>query len=248
MNIFDFFEKIYCINLDTRQDRWEKVKEQFSKFGIEGRVERISGFVLDDSESVDSGERSCMISHIKCLKDAKEKNYKNFLILEDDVFFSNKFSEKISLALKELPDDWDMLYLGFCPKDINSKFSKYSDNLFKLESDCFCTHSIAYNQKFLNILFNNFDNFIKERAYDIMLSTFFHKEFNCYAINPPIVHQQLKLNSNVNNLPFQVCWNKNRFYEYKNINKIIKLFLDSLQKSKPSWKEHFMKNIRKLHL
>ena len=52
-----------------------------------------------------------------------------------------------------------------------------------------------------------------------------------------------KLNSNINNLPFQVCWNKNRFYEYKNINKIIKLFINCLKKSNPSWKEYFMTNI-----
>jgi hypothetical protein len=57
-----------------------------------------------------------------------------------------------------------------------------------------------------------------------------------------------KLNSNINNLPFQVCWNKNRFYEYKNINKIIKLFINCLKKSNPSWKEYFMTNIRKIHL
>jgi hypothetical protein len=56
------------------------------------------------------------------------------------------------------------------------------------------------------------------------------------------------LNSNINNLPFQVCWNKNRFYEYKNINKIIKLFINCLKKSNPSWKEYFMTNIRKIHL
>jgi hypothetical protein len=56
------------------------------------------------------------------------------------------------------------------------------------------------------------------------------------------------LTPNINNLPFQVCWNKNRFYEYKNINKIIKIFLDCLQRPNPSWKEIFMSNIRTLRL
>jgi hypothetical protein len=56
------------------------------------------------------------------------------------------------------------------------------------------------------------------------------------------------LTPNINNLPFQVCWNKNRYYQYKNINKIIKLFLDCLQRPNPSWKEIFMSNIRTLRL
>ena len=56
------------------------------------------------------------------------------------------------------------------------------------------------------------------------------------------------LTPNINNLPFQVNWSKNRFFKYENINKKIKLFIDCLQKPKPSWKETFMSNIRTLDL
>ena len=56
------------------------------------------------------------------------------------------------------------------------------------------------------------------------------------------------LTPNINNLPFQVCWDKNRIFKYENINKKIKLFIDCLQKPKPSWKESFMSNIRTLDL
>ena len=56
------------------------------------------------------------------------------------------------------------------------------------------------------------------------------------------------LTSNVNNLPFQICWNKNRIFTYKPIKQNIKIFIDCLQKSKPSYKEIFMSNIRKLKL
>jgi len=56
------------------------------------------------------------------------------------------------------------------------------------------------------------------------------------------------LTPNINNLPFQVCWNKNRIFIYENIYKKIKLFINCLQKPKPSWKEIFMSNIRTLDL
>jgi hypothetical protein len=56
------------------------------------------------------------------------------------------------------------------------------------------------------------------------------------------------LTPNINNLPFQVCWDKNRAFKYENINKKIKLFIDCLHKPRPSWKETFMSNIRTLDL
>lgn len=52
------------------------------------------------------------------------------------------------------------------------------------------------------------------------------------------------LTPNVNNLPFQVCWNKNRIFTYGPIEKKVRLFVECLQKPKPSWKEEFMSNIR----
>jgi hypothetical protein len=54
------------------------------------------------------------------------------------------------------------------------------------------------------------------------------------------------LTPNINNLPFQVNWSKNKLFNYENIHKKIKLFVDCLQKPKPSWKETFMLNMRNL--
>jgi len=56
------------------------------------------------------------------------------------------------------------------------------------------------------------------------------------------------LTSNINNLPFQICWNKNRIFKYKNIKINIKMFIDCLHKTNPSWKEIFISNIKTLDL
>jgi hypothetical protein len=55
------------------------------------------------------------------------------------------------------------------------------------------------------------------------------------------------LTSNINNLPFQVCWNNNRSFEYKCIEKCIIDFLVCLKKPQQSWKEMFMIDIRKIN-
>ena len=57
-----------------------------------------------------------------------------------------------------------------------------------------------------------------------------------------------ELTPNINNLPFQVCWNKNRIFKYKHITKSIEILLDALQKPKPSWKESFLNDVRKITL
>jgi len=56
------------------------------------------------------------------------------------------------------------------------------------------------------------------------------------------------LTPNINNLPFQICWDKNRLFNYDSIEKKVKQFIMCLQKPKPSWKETFMLNIRTLDL
>ena len=55
------------------------------------------------------------------------------------------------------------------------------------------------------------------------------------------------MNNNNNILTFQVCWKKNKIFKYKNINDVIKLFLDCIQKPKPSWKEIFLTDIRTIN-
>jgi len=56
------------------------------------------------------------------------------------------------------------------------------------------------------------------------------------------------LTPNINNLPFQVCWDRNRVFTYEQIHKKIKQFVDCLQKPKPSWKETFMSHMREINL
>jgi len=56
------------------------------------------------------------------------------------------------------------------------------------------------------------------------------------------------LTPNINNLPFQVCWDKNRVFTYKDIIKNVNMFVDCLKKPKPCWKETFMTNVRTLEL
>ena len=56
------------------------------------------------------------------------------------------------------------------------------------------------------------------------------------------------LTPNNNNLPFQVCWNKNRYFIYKPIKECIKLFINCQKIPKEIWKEKYLRDIRQLTL
>jgi hypothetical protein len=146
---------------------------------------------------------------------------------------------------------------GWVPINIKTTTTITSDNTGNL---AMCVY--AYTNEILNlhqnktyengmmsdILFNK----LKNKKYNIN----YKKDYYFIVLNKTdardIIVNSVKgltiLTPNINNLPFQVNWNKNRIFKYENINKKIKLFIDCLQKPKPSWKETFMSNIRTLEL
>ena len=54
------------------------------------------------------------------------------------------------------------------------------------------------------------------------------------------------LTPNINNLPFQIRWDRNREFEYKLIDQVIEQFIECVQRPAPSWKEKFITTIRSL--
>ena len=73
-------DKIIYINLAKRGDRREQIEDELDKFGL--KYERFEAI-----ETLDFGLLGCLISHLSVLKLAKERGYKNILILEDDFTF-----------------------------------------------------------------------------------------------------------------------------------------------------------------
>ncbi len=54
------------------------------------------------------------------------------------------------------------------------------------------------------------------------------------------------LTSNINNLPFQIKWSKNKAYEHKPIKDCVQQFISCIKNTKPSWKDIFVANIKKM--
>lgn len=111
--INDFFDKVFCINLDRRPDKWTEATEEFNRIGLE--VERVSGVdgqTLAALGNITPGERGCSLSHSGILKRMVENNWNKILILEDDAVFIPTVQEYFAANIGNIPTEWDMLYFG----------------------------------------------------------------------------------------------------------------------------------------
>ena len=68
------FDKIYCINLDHRTHRWENAKQELSKYNILDLVEQFPAVKS-------TGFLGGTLSHLQCIRNAKQYNYKSVYLL-----------------------------------------------------------------------------------------------------------------------------------------------------------------------
>ena len=94
--IHNYINKIIYINLDAKIDKKEEIETELNNFNIE--YEKVNAFIRPDYNIID-----CTKSHLEIIKMAKQNNYKNILILEDNFTFivsKEKFEEQIELLFK----------------------------------------------------------------------------------------------------------------------------------------------------
>ncbi len=76
-------DKIFYINLDKREDRRSEIEDELKKYDLYEKSERITAI-----HTPGQGILGCTMSHLHAIKLAKERNYSNVLILEDDFQFT----------------------------------------------------------------------------------------------------------------------------------------------------------------
>ncbi len=93
----------------------------------------------------DDGRRGLILSIQQLLYKCVEENLECILVLEDDCkFIRDNTMEIVDKCLEQLPEDYDMLFLGcFLTQKL---IHKYSENLLQL-SEARATQSIIYSKK-----------------------------------------------------------------------------------------------------
>jgi len=184
-NPFDYFEEIYCINLDERIDRWSHAQKEFEKAGIKDRVQRFSAIRNKD------GRVGIIKSNLEIVKMAKKKGLKNVLVFEDDVkFIVENPQEVLAASLEQIGNlDWTLFYLG---ANTHEKLIKIKPNLILLKN-AFAVHSMAYSEKVYDTFIRKYEGIERITKHsdilDVYIAQYFQTKYICLMVNPMMTTQ-----------------------------------------------------------
>ena len=131
---------MYIINLDRDYEKFNSLKRDLDKNNYNyTRFSAIDGKTISPNNKTlkkyfgnykvkySNGQKCCSLSHLSVWNKIMKSNTKYNIIIEDDVILPKNLYEKINICLKQLPIDWDFLFLG--GNKIIGK--KYSRNIIK---------------------------------------------------------------------------------------------------------------------
>lgn len=106
---WDFFDRIYCISLEYREDRRRIAQAQFAKVGLEEKIEFV--IVKRHPSNVEQGIYE---SHMACLRRGLEAGAQRIAVFEDDVVFDRFEPERLERCTRFLADnpEWQVLLFG----------------------------------------------------------------------------------------------------------------------------------------
>jgi GR25 family glycosyltransferase involved in LPS biosynthesis len=184
-NPFDYFDAIYCINLDERVDRWKHAQEEFSKVGILDRVKRFSAIKEQD------GRVGVIKSNLEIVKSAKTQKLNNVLVFEDDVqFITTEPLKVLEAAVNQIQGiNWHLFYLG---ANTHDKLIKFKPNLILLKN-AFAVHSMAYNKLAYDSFIEKYSKLKEIKQFndilDVFLAQYYQEKFICLMTNPMMTTQ-----------------------------------------------------------
>jgi len=210
-NPFDFFEKIYCINLSYRTDKWKTCQEEFEKLNIKNKVERFDAIKFDGAHPyINIRSAGCCASHRAVIAKAKEENLKNVLILEDDIQFINEVNKQLSLSLEDLNKQsrWDIFYLGMHAGHHDIKrpnvppLERVDENLLRVNT-CQCAHAQGYNSNIFDFILENvatpdetLEWLMRNESIDGWIMRNIQTQGYCFSVNEIIATQRVSYSDN----------------------------------------------------
>lgn len=255
MILSKLIENILVVNLDRDKNRLEYMKESLKKYGMQDRFVRIPAILgseikkedlkdmvnessttknktirqkIKNSLSNTPGVIGCGMSHKKAWKYIIDNNLTSALILEDDVTINELI---LKLDRITIPDDWDIIYLGYHMDDSDNSCSRVSriknrkvtkrinNNVLKYENDTrYIVGCYGYilSNKAARKLYNDYN--ILDYSVDVFVPLQ-SKIMNVYIINPkPITHCYVFGSSTVRKLGIRKTENFKKSYYEKIIN------------------------------
>jgi len=189
-----FWDAVYVINLDFRQDRWIELQKMAEKAGL--NVERWDATKAADIdlEKHRTGIRvkktsciACWSSHVRIYRDALEKGYNRILVLEDDALIPEDLYEQVDSWFNQTGlKDFDLLYLGCADKYPSAPLAEG----IAISQYTLLTHAMLFTregmEKVVNIV-DTKDGGKCSMSIDVFLAEFIQPQNKTYQTMPSII-------------------------------------------------------------
>lgn len=217
--MWERFDLIKCINLKSRDDRYESAKSVFDSLGIPVVFHRVD-------KHPEGGVVGCFTSHIEVITEAYEKGCNNVLIFEDDIelgrgYIEDHFNQMFQFM--EENQDWDIMFLGWHPQVLTHRtIQTVIPSVWKVNA--FGGHAYILSKKM-----------IEKMAYKewegIPIDVYYAENDNAYALYPSVFIQRGATSDLVSNFSgsekmkpiraFMECWSTNVNYPIYNLIKVL---------------------------
>lgn len=191
--------KAFCISLLETPDRTAKAQAHFKERGVmcqffQGINAEVAGlrtlfpYEVDDPGSgfnIGPKPTGIWLSHYMLWSALTLLSDERYMVLEVDAKFAVDWPQRMTAALRDVPSDFDMLYVGSCCCSIQPS-THVQGEVFEVKRPQ-CLHAYIVARKALPIMLNT-----QRRVYapiDISLNFHSHPLLKVYAVLPRIVDQ-----------------------------------------------------------
>ncbi len=138
-----FFDSIRCVNLYSRDDRYNQAQELFDQLGIEVDFYRTH-------KHPTSGDAGCFQSHFDCIRQSYNRGDETCLIFEDDIVESGHLTPQLldeAIEFMKTDQEWELFYLGTHYEIVRGRFEKITPHILK--GGNICTHAYVLHRRYM---------------------------------------------------------------------------------------------------
>ena len=215
-------EKAFCLCIDKRQKHWQELEDQcvskdipFEKF-IAGKGDILDGmdydYIDEPDPEVDSwvyghpdngtwvNHYNAFVCHQRIIQKAKDQKLENFLLLEDDAYFTDRYDDVwgsfAHLFEDPEPIEWDMIYFGWWIEQEEDEWNKEVERVYKEETFTAMSGIFTNTGGMHGVLINNsmYDSLLRLNPVapiDMQLNLMYHqgpRSIKSFIVIPKIIH------------------------------------------------------------
>jgi glycosyl transferase family 25 len=204
-----YFDKIVVVSVPRFTDRHERVKKNLEgltfdffwgadKLELDYDAAKTNGTYNEQQakklqrqgKALNPGEVACSLSHRMVYAAMVKNNWKKVLILEDDVLPIAERLAELPAALQELPNNWELVYLGYLKHEKITTALKTKQFFYKILS---ALGLMAWSYKMVsNLLPKPFSTHLKQAGFHDCTHAYaltLHAAKKLLAVQTPVVYR-----------------------------------------------------------